>query len=193
MYQVKVSPTRITNLTEAVLDQVKAWHSRPLDAVCPIVYLDALAVKMRTDGHRALHAVVGIGMEGNNEVLGLWTMVNEGGKFWLQVLTEPKNCGLKGIFIACVDGLKGFSQAIEMVYPRTTVQLRIVPMTRDSLNYVSWNDCKQVAMDLKAIYRAATADYAERHPADFVAKWSRKYPTIGAFWRRKWQVIAPSF
>jgi len=150
MYQVEVSPTLISNVTEAVLEEVKAWQSRPLDAVYPIVYLDALVVKMRTEGrveNRAVHVAIGIGMDGNKEVLGLWTTANEGAKFWLQVLTELKNRGLKDIFIACVDGLKGFPQAIETVYPKTTVQLCIVHMTRASLNYVSWKERKEVAMD----------------------------------------------
>ena len=196
MYQVEVSPTLISNVTEAVLEQVKAWQSRPLDAVYPIVYLDALVVKMRSEGrveNRAVHVAMGIGMDGNKEVLGLWTTANEGAKFWLQVLTELKNRGLKDIFIACVDGLKGFPQAIETVYPKTTVQLCIVHMTRASLNYVSWKERKEVAMDLKAIYRAATGEEAERQLAAFEAKWNRKYPTIGALWRRNWQGIVPFF
>jgi putative transposase len=196
MYQVEVSPTLISNVTEAVLEEVKAWQSRPLDAVYPIVYLDALVVKMRTEGrveNRAVHVAIGIGMDGNKEVLGLWTTANEGAKFWLQVLTELKNRGLKDIFIACVDGLKGFPQAIETVYPKTTVQLCIVHMTRASLNYVSWKERKEVAMDLKAIYRAATGEEAERQLAAFEAKWNRKYPTIGALWRRNWQGIVPFF
>src|SRR5271155_4189432 len=196
MYQVEVSPTLISNVTEAVLDEVKTWQSRPLDAVYPIVYLDALVVKMRTEGrveNRAVHVAIGIGMDGNKEVLGLWTTANEGAKFWLQVLTELKNRGLKDIFIACVDGLKGFPQAIETVYPKTTVQLCIVHMTRASLNYVSWKERKEVAMDLKAIYRAATGEQAERQLAAFEAKWNRKYSSIGALWRRNWQGIIPFF
>lgn len=196
MYQVEVSPTLISNVTEAVLEEVKAWQSRPLDAVYPIVYLDALVVKMRTEGrveNRAVHVAIGIGMDGNKEVLGLWTTANEGAKFWLQVLTELKNRGLKDIFIACVDGLKGFPQAIETVYPKATVQLCIVHMTRASLNYVSWKERKEVAMDLKSIYRALTGEQAERQLAAFEAKWNRKYPTIGALWRRNWQGIVPFF
>src|SRR5450432_2981248 len=196
IYKVEVSPTLISNVTEAVMEEVKAWQSRPLDAVYPIVYLDALVVKMRTEGrveNRAVHVAIGIGMDGNKEVLGLWTTANEGAKFWLQVLTELKNRGLKDIFLACVDGLKGFPQAIETVYPKTTVQLCIVHMTRASLNYVSWKERKEVAMDLKAIYRAATDEQAERQLAAFEAKWNRKYPTIGALWRRNWQGIVPFF
>src|SRR5450432_369386 len=196
IYGVEVSPTLISNITEAVMEEVKSWQSRPLDSVYPIVYLDALVVKMRTEGrveNRAVHVAIGIGMDGNKEVLGLWTTANEGAKFWLQVLTELNNRGVKDIFLACVDGLKGFPQAIETVYPKTTVQLCIVHMTRASLNYVSWKERKEVAMDLKAIYRAATDEQAERQLAAFEAKWNRKYPTIGALWRRNWQGIVPFF
>ncbi len=145
MYQVEVSPAPISNVTEAVIEEVKAWQSRPLDAVYPVVYLDALVVKMRSDGrveNRAVYVAIGITLAGMKEVLGLWTSANEGAKFWLQVLTEMQNRGLKDIFIACVDGLKGFPQAIETVYPKTTVQLCIVHMVRASLNYVNWKQRK---------------------------------------------------
>jgi putative transposase len=196
MYQVEVSPTLISNVTEAVLEEVKAWQSRPLDAVYPIVYLDALVVKMRTEGrveNRAVYVAIGITMEGQKEVLGLWTSANEGAKFWLQVLTELNNRGVKDIFIACVDGLKGFPQAIETVYPKTTVQLCIVHMVRASLNYVSWKERKQVAEDLKWIYRASTAEEAARQLEEFAAKWDAKYPTIAALWRRNWLGVIPFF
>jgi putative transposase len=196
MYQVEVSPTLISNVTEAVLEEVKSWQSRPLDAVYPIVYLDALVVKMRSDGrveNRAVYVAIGITMEGQKEVLGLWTSANEGAKFWLQVLTELNNRGVKDIFIACVDGLKGFPQAIETVYPKTTVQLCIVHMVRASLNYVNWKERKQVAEDLKWIYRAATAEEAARQLEEFAAKWDPKYPTIAALWRRNWLEVIPFF
>ena len=196
MYQVEVSPALISNVTDAVIEEVRAWQSRPLDEVYPIVYLDALVVKMRADGrveNRAVYVAIGMTMEGQKEVLGLWTSANEGAKFWLQVLTELQNRGLKDIFIACVDGLKGFPQAIETVYPKSTVQLCIVHMVRASLNYVNWKERKQVAHDLKSIYRAATVEEAERQLAEFAAKWDGKYPTIGALWRRNWQGIVPFF
>jgi putative transposase len=196
MYQVEVSPALISNVTEAVIEEVKAWQGRPLDAVYPIVYLDALVVKMRSDGrveNRAVYVAIGINLAGMKEVLGLWTSANEGAKFWLQVLTEMQNRGLKDIFIACVDGLKGFPQAIETVYPKTTVQLCIVHMVRASLNYVNWKQRKQVAHDLKSIYRAATAEEAERHLAEFAAQWDRQYPSISALWRRNWQGVIPFF
>jgi len=196
MYQVEVSPTLISNVTDAVIDEVRAWQSRPLDAIYPIVYLDALMVKMRDQGrveNRAVDVAIGITLEGQKEVLGLWTAANEGAKFWLQVLTELQNRGLQDIFIACVDGLKGFPQAIETVYPQTTVQLCIVHMVRASLNYVNWKERKAVAHALQRIYRAATVEEAERQLAQFGADWGRRYPPITALWRRNWQGIIPFF
>ena len=196
MYQVEVSPTLISNVTEAVLEEVKAWQARPLDAIYAIVYLDALVVKMRSDGrveNRAVYVAIGITLAGQKEVLGLWTSANEGAKFWLQVLTEMQNRGLKDIFIACVDGLKGFPQAIETVYPKTTVQLCMVHMVRASLNYVNWKERKRVAHDLKSIYRAATAEEAERQLAEFAAQWDQRYPSVSALWRRNWPGVIPFF
>jgi putative transposase len=196
MYQVEVSPTLISNVTDAVIEEVQAWQTRPLDAIYPIVYLDALVVKMRAEGrveNRAVYVAIGINLEGQKEVLGLWTSANEGAKFWLQVLTELQNRGVKDIFIACVDGLKGFPQAIETVYPKTTVQLCIVHLVRASLNYVNWKERKRVAHDLKSIYRAATLDEAERQLAGFAAQWDQRYPSISALWRRNWQGVIPFF
>ena len=196
MYQVEVSPTLISNVTEAVIEEVKAWQGRLLEPVYPIVYLDALVVKMRCEGrveNRAVYVAIGITMEGQKEVLGLWTSANEGAKFWLQVLTELKNRGVEDIFIACVDGLKGFPQAIETVYPKTTVQLCIVHMVRASFNYVNWKERKQVAADLRSIYRAATAEEAERQLQQFAARWDARYPTIAAMWRRNWLGVIPFF
>jgi len=196
MYQVEVSPTLISNVTDAVIEEVKAWQTRPLDAIYPIAYLDALVVKMRADGrveNRAVYVAIGINLEGQKEVLGLWTSANEGAKFWLQVLTELQNRGLKDIFIACVDGLKGFPQAIETVYPKTTVQLCIVHMVRASLNYVNWKERKLVARDLKSVYRATSLEEAERQLADFAQKWDQRYPSISALWRRNWLGIIPFF
>ena len=196
MYQVEVSPTLIWNVTDAVMEEVKAWQTRPLDAIYPILYLDALVVKMRVEGrveNRAVYVAIGITLEGHKEVLGLWTSSNEGAKFWLQVLTELQNRGLKDIFIACVDGLKGFPQAIETVYPKTTVQLCIVHLVRGSLNYVNWKERKQVAHDLKSIYRATTEEEAERQLAIFAERWDQRYPSISALWRRNWQGVIPFF
>lgn len=196
MYGVEVSPALISNVTDAVMEEVRTWQSRPLDALYPIVYLDALMVKMRDNGvvqNRAVYVALGVTREGRKEVLGLWSSANEGAKFWLQVLTELKNRGLQDIFIACVDGLKGFPQAIETVYPQTTVQLCIVHLVRGSLQYVSWKERRTVAQDLRAIYQAATAEAAEQEREVFAARWDRKYPTISALWRRHWEQITPLF
>jgi putative transposase len=143
--------------------------------------------------NRAVYVAIGITLSGVKEVLGLWTSANEGAKFWLQVLTELQNRGLRDIFIACVDGLKGFPQAIETVYPKTTVQLCIVHMVRASLNYVNWKERKLVAQDLKSVYRASNLEQAERQLADFAEKWDPRYPSISALWRRNWLGIIPFF
>jgi putative transposase len=196
IYGVEVSPTLISNVTEAVLEEVRAWQSRPLDPLYPIVYLDALMVKMRDNGvvqNRAVYVALGVTREGRKEVLGLWSSANEGAKFWLQVLTELKNRGLQDIFIACVDGLKGFPQAIETVYPQTTVQLCIVHLVRGSLQYVNWKERRTVAQDLRAIYQAATIEGAEQERELFAARWDQKYPTISALWKRHWEQITPLF
>jgi putative transposase len=196
MYHTDVSPTLISNVTDAVIEEVRAWQARPLDPVYPIVYLDALMVKMRDNGvveNRAVYVALGITLEGQKEVLGLWTSASEGAKFWLQILTELKNRGVQDIFIACVDGLKGFPQAIQTVYPQATVQLCIVHLVRASLNYVSWQDRKRVANDLKAIYRAATVEQAAQQWDLFRIGWDRKYPTISLLWQRHWEQITPFF
>ena len=186
---MEVSPTLISNVTEAVLDEVKSWQSRPLDAVYPIVYLDALVVKIRDAGHvrnKAIYVVIGVNMQGNKDVPGLWASQNEGAKFWLQVLTELKNRGVTDVFIACVDGLTGFPESIATVFPEAQVQLCIVHQVRASLNYVSWKQRKEVAADLKPVYRAGTADEAGQRLDEFAVKWDGKYPTISQMWRRNW-------
>src|SRR5580704_7382733 len=163
MYSVEVSPALISEVTDAVMEEVRAWQSRPLEPIYPIVYLDALMVKMRHEGrveNRAVFVGIGVTLEGTKEVLGLWTSATEGAKFWLQILTEIRNRGVNDILIACVDGLKGFPEAIQSVYPKTQVQLCIVHMVRNSLNYVSWQERKAVAADLKQIYHAPTAEEA---------------------------------
>jgi putative transposase len=200
MYQVEVSPQLISNVTEEVMEEVKGWQNRPLDAVYPIVYLDALVVKIREAGHvrnKAIYVAIGVNMQGTKEVLGLWASSTgnhgEGAKFWLQVLTEMKNRGLGEIFIACVDGLKGFPEAIETVFPHAQVQLCLVHQVRGSLNYVSWKQRKQVAADLKPIYQAATAADAELRLDEFAAKWDAQYPTISQMWRRNWNHLTPFF
>jgi putative transposase len=195
-YGVEVSPTLISEVTDAVLEEVRSWQSRPLEPIYPIVYLDALMVKMRHEGrveNRAVFVGIGVTLEGNKEVLGLWTNATEGSKFWLQILTEIRTRGVQDILIACVDGLKGFPEAIQSVYPKTEVQLCIVHMVRNSLNYVNWKERKAVAADLKQIYHAATVEEAEQRLGDFEQQWDGKYSSIGKMWRRNWAGIIPFF
>ena len=196
MYGVEVSPTLISDVTDGVMEEVKAWQNRPLEPVYGVVYLDALYVKMRHEGrveNRAVYVAIGIGLDGQKDVLGLWTSNNEGAKFWLGVLTELKNRGVKEILIACVDGLKGFPQAIESVFPQAVVQLCIVHLVRASLNYVNWKERKLVAADLKEIYRAATATHAETELNTFQARWGSKYQAIGKLWKENWARVVPFF
>jgi putative transposase len=196
MYGVEVSPTLISEVTDAVMEEVKGWQNRPLEPLYAIVYLDALYVKMRHEGrveNRAVYVAIGVDLDGRKDVLGLWTSGNEGAKFWLGVLTELRNRGVKDVLIACIDGLKGFPQAIESVYPQTRIQLCIVHLVRASLNYVNWKERKQVAADLKAIYRAATEAQAVLELNDFIGKWGHKYQAIGKLWKEHWERIIPLF
>lgn len=196
MYGIEVSPTLISNVTEAVMEEVKVWQSRPLDEVYPILYMDALRVKVRDGGHvvnKAIHVAMGVNMEGHKEILGLWTAQNEGAKFWLQVLTDIQNRGVKDIFIACVDGLKGFPETIEAVYPKAEVQLCIVHLVRASLGYVSWKQRKAVASDLREIYQSATAMEAEMKLDTFGNKWDAVCPMVSQVWRRNWERVTPFF
>ena len=196
MYGAEVSPSLISSVTDAVMDDAKAWQARPLDALYPIVYLDCIHVKTRDAGAvraKAVYLALGISMSGEKELLGLWIAQTEGAKFWLQVVTELKNRGVQDIFIACVDGLKGFPEAIEAVYPQTAVQLCLVHMVRHSLNYVSWKRRQAVATDLKTIYAAATVDEAEIRLQEFDEKWGADYPTIVKSWRSNWARITPFF
>ena len=196
IYGVEVSAGLISSVTEAVMDEVKIWQSRPLDEVYPIVYLDALRVKIRDGGHvinKAIYVAIGVNMEGKKEVLGLWAAQNEGAKFWLQVLTELKNRGVKDVFIACVDGLKGFPDSIEAVFPSAEVQLCIVHMIRASLTYVNWKQRKDVAADLKRIYQSATQAEAELRLEELAEKWDKVCPMVSQVWRRNWAGIVPFF
>jgi len=196
IYGVEVSPTLISNVTEAVMEEVKNWQGRPLEPVYPIVYLDAIYVRIRDAGHirnRAIYVAIGVNLKGNKEVLGLWTGEAEGAKFWLQVLTDLKNRGVADIFIVCVDGLTGFPKAIETVFPQAQVQLCIVHQVRTSLNYVSWKQRKAVAVDLQPIYRASTAEDAYFKLEAFAEKWDGIYPTISQMWRRNWEHLTPFF
>jgi putative transposase len=196
LYGAEVSPSLISTVTDAVADEVKAWQSRPLEPIYPIVYLDCIHVKVRDTGAvrvKAVYLAMGINLNGEKEVLGLWIAQTEGAKFWLQVVTELKNRGVQDIFIACVDGLKGFPEAIETVYPQTAVQLCIVHLVRNSLNYVSWKMRKQVADDLKRIYQSATVAEAEQKLEEFETQWNDAYPSIAQIWRRNWDRIIPFF
>ena len=195
MYGTEVSPSLISCVTDAVSEEVKAWQARPLDAIYPIVYMDCIHVKVREGAVRvkAVYLAIGIGMGGEKEVLGLWLAQTEGAKFWLQVVTELRNRGVQDIFIACVDGLKGFPEAIEAVFPKAVVQLCIVHMVRHSLNYVSWKRRKEVAADLRRISHSATAQKAELRLGEFEAKWDAEYLPIGQSWRRNWSRLIPFF
>src|SRR3954452_10375662 len=193
---LEVRPALIGQVTDAVLEEVRAGQNRPLDPIYPIVYLDALFVKMRHEGrveNRAVFVGIGVSQEGAKEVLGLWTSATEGSKFWLQILTEIRNRGVQDILVACVDGLKGFPEAIVTAYPKTEVQLCIVHMVRNSLGYVNWKERKRVAHDLRQIYQAVTVEEAEGQLVDFEQRWDEKYAVIGKMWRRHWAGIPPLF
>ena len=196
IYQVEVSPALISSVTDEVIDEVKAWQNRQLDACYPIVYLDVLRFKVRDGGqvrNKAIYVAIGVTMDGLKEVLGLWIAQTEGAKFWLSVVTELKNRGVGDIFIACVDGLKGFPEAIESVFPKTEVQLCIVHMVRHSLNFVGWKQRKEVATDLKKIYTSATEAEAEIRLTEFAEKWDSKFPMISRSWRSNWARVIPFF
>jgi putative transposase len=196
LYGSEVSPSLISNVTDSVMEDVKAWQNRPLDVVYPIVYLDAIHLKMRNEGqvqNQAVYLALGINLDGYKELLGLWIGESEGSKFWLGVLTELQNRGVEDILIACVDGLKGFPEAIETVYPKTQVQLCIIHLVRHSLRYVSWKERKAVAADLRAIYAAATAEAAEQALESFEKKWQGRFPSIARSWRSNWANIIPFF
>jgi putative transposase len=196
IYGVEVTAGLISSVTDEVIDEVKTWQNRQLDEVYPIMYLDAIQFKVRDNGHvknKAIYLAIGVTIEGYKEVLGLWIAQTEGAKFWLQVVTELKNRGVTDIFIACVDGLKGFPEAIESVFPQTEVQLCIVHLVRHSLNFVGWKQRKEVAADLKLIYRAATESEADQRLTEFSLKWDAKFPMIAKSWRSNWTRVIPLF
>jgi len=189
MYDADISPTLISRVTNAVIEQVTEWQARPLDSVYPIVYLDCLVVKIRQDKHvinKAVYLALGVNIEGHKELLGMWISENEGAKFWLNVLTELQNRGVNDILIACVDGLKGFPEAINTVFPQTQVQLCIVHMVRNSMKYVPWKDYKAVTADLKRIYQSVTEEEALLELDNFSSRWDDKYPQISRSWRAHW-------
>ena len=196
MYDADVSASLISKVTDAVLEQVLEWQSRPLDAVYPIVYLDCIVVKIRQNKqviNKSVYLALGVNIEGHKELLGMWISENEGAKFWLGVMTELRNRGLKDILIACVDGLKGFPDAINTVYPKTQIQLCIVHMVRNSLKYVVWKDYKAVTQDLKQIYQSATEEEALKALESFSDTWDEKYPQISRSWMNNWDNASAIF
>jgi putative transposase len=197
LYGIDVSPDLISAVTDAVLEEVSAWQARPLEAIYPLVFFDALRVKIRDEGlvrNKAVHIALGVRADGTKEILGLWLEQNEGAKFWLRVMNELKNRGVEDVLIAVVDGLKGFPEAITAVFPQTTVQTCIVHLLRHSLDFVSWKDRKPVAAALKGIYRAVDAEAAEAALGAFEESfWGQKYPAIGQSWRRAWAEVIPFY
>ena len=196
MYDAEISPTLISNVTNAVIEQVVEWQSRPLDAIYPIVYLDCIVLKIRQDKqviNKAIYLALGVNLEGHKELLGLWISENEGAKFWLNVLTEMQNRGVKDILIACVDGLKGFPDAINTAFPKTQIQLCIVHMVRNSMKYVSWKDYKAIAADLKRIYQSVTEEEALLALEQLAERWDDKYPQISKSWRTHWDNLNTLF
>ena len=196
LYGVAVSPDLISRVTDAVLEEVREWQNRPLDAVYPVVFFDALRVKIRDEGlvrNKAVYVALALTAEGEKEVLGLWIEQTEGAKFWLKVMNDLKTRGVADILIAVVDGLKGFPEAITTVFPETTVQTCIVHLIRSSLAFVSWKDRKRIRPDIKAIYRAETAETAAAKLDEFEAKWGERYPAIAPNWRRAWEQVVPMF
>jgi putative transposase len=196
LYDVEVSSDLISSVTDGIIEEVNEWRNRELDPLYPILYLDAIVVKVRDEGHirnKSVYLALAVNMEGHKELLGMWIETTEGAKFWLRVVTELNNRGVKDVFIACVDGLKGFEEAIHSVFPGTEVQLCIVHMVRNSLKYVSYKDRKKVAADLKRIYHSATSDDAQSELDDFRETWDQKYPLIGKSWKNNWNGITPFF
>jgi putative transposase len=197
LYGVEVSPDLVSAVTDAVLDEITTWQARPLEPVYPLVFFDALRVKIRDEGlvrNKAVHIALGVRADGTKEILGLWLEQNEGAKFWLRVLNELRNRGVEDILLAVVDGLKGFPEAIQAAFPETTVQTCIVHLLRHSLDFVSWKDRRAVAAALKEIYRAVDPAAAEAALTAFEAgPWSLKYAAIGPSWRRAWTEVVPFY
>ena len=196
IYGVEISADLVSRVTDAVINDVKEWQNRSLDEVYPILYLDATIVKVRSEGrvvNKSAYLAIGINIDGIKDVLGIWLEQSEGAKFWLKVMTELKNRGVRDIFIACIDGLKGFPEAIEATFSQAEVQLCIVHMVRGSLRFVSWKDRKAVAGDLKGIYQAATEEQAKADLESFAQKWDNRYPTISKSWATHWPRVMPFF
>jgi putative transposase len=196
IYGTEISPDFISRVTDAVVDEVQAWQARPLDAVWPIVFLDALVIKVRDQGvvqNKSAYIALGMGVDGHKEVLGIWLESSEGAKFWLKVVSELKNRGVQDILIACCDGLKGFPQAIEAVFPKTVVQTCIVHMIRNSVRFVGWVQRKAVCAELRRVYAAPTEQAGLAELDAFEAKYAQRYPAIAASWRSNWERVRPFF
>jgi transposase-like protein len=197
IYGLEVSPDLISTITDEVLAEVEQWQNRPLESMYPIVYFDALRLKIRDEGtvkNKAVYPALRIRADGKKEVLGLWIEQTEGAKFWLKVFNELKNRGLNDVLIAVVDGLRGFPEAIEAVYPQAQIQTCIVHLIRNSLNLVSWKDRKSLAAALKPVYQAANADAAAAALGAFAeSDWGKKFPTVTAMWQRQWEQVIPFF
>ena len=190
IYGVDVSPELVSEVTNAIMDDVREWQNRPLDNIYPIVFLDAISVKGRTDGrvsNKAVYTAIGVNLEGKKDVLGLWIGENEGAKFWMGIITELNNRGIKDILIACIDGLRGFPEAINAVFPQTKIQLCIVHMVRNSVKYASWKDRKLLCADLKKIYGASSEREGLEALAAFAEKWDKKFPMISKSWKTNWE------
>ena len=196
IYGTEVSPDLISRVTDAVIDEVQAWQARPLDAVWPIVFLDALVIKVRDQGvvqNKSAYIALGMGVDGHKEVLGIWLESNEGAKFWLKVISELKNRGVQDILITCCDGLKGFPQAIEAVFPKAIVQTCIVHMIRNSMRFVGWQQRKAVCAELRGVYAAPTEEAGLAELDAFEAKHAQRYPAIASSWRSNWERVRPFF
>jgi putative transposase len=196
LYGTEVSPDLISSVTDEVFGEVQAWQARPLSAIWPIVYLDALVIKVRDQGvvgNKSAYLAMGVDPDGTKQILGLWLEANEGAKFWLKVITELKNRGVEDIFIACCDGLKGFPEAIEAVFPKTVVQTCIVHMIRNSARFVGWAQRKALCADLKRVYGALTEVLALQALDEFEATWGKSHPAVVASWRRNWERVRPFF
>lgn len=196
IYDVDISTSLVSRVTDNIIDDITAWQNRPLSSLYPIVYLDCIVVKIRQDKqiiNKAIYLALGVNLEGKKELLGMWVSENEGAKFWLGVLTELQNRGVQDILITCVDGLKGFSEAINTVYPNTQVQLCIVHMVRYSMKFVPWKDRRKVAAGLKAIYGADTLELAEANLEQFNEVWGDKYPHVVTSWRNNWEGLTVFF
>jgi putative transposase len=196
MYDTAISHTVLSQITNKIIPDIKAWQSRPLDAVYPIIWLDAMHFKVKENGkvvHKALYNILGIDKEGRKEILGLYVSESEGANFWLQVLTDVHNRGVKDILIACIDNLNGFSQAIQSIYPKTEVQSCIVHQIRNSLKYVASKNQKEFMKDLKKVYRAISKDLAETELLNLEEKWGKKYPVVIDSWQRNWDKLSTYF